>query len=69
LPAGSKTFGQGGWYIEQELAASLLEVTVRANSKKKKGQPEFRINRPEGEPAPKRSARSKMLDLARQLKG
>jgi hypothetical protein len=69
LPAGSKTFGQGGWFIEQELLASLLEVTVRANSKKKKGHPEFRVARPEGEPGPKRSTRSKMLDLARQLKG
>lgn len=55
--------------MEQELLASLLEVTVRAHSKKKKGQQPFRVTRPEPERGPKQSARSKMRDIARQIKG
>jgi hypothetical protein len=69
LPVGARSTGGGGWFMEQELLASLLEVTVRAHSKKKKGGQPFRVTRPESEPGPKRSAKAKMTDLARQLKG
>lgn len=52
LPSGAKTFGGGGWMLEHELLASLLEVSV--NSKKKKGKP-FKVPRPKIEKGPKPS--------------
>lgn len=69
LPAGSQALGHGGWFVEHELLATLLEVTVRANSKQKKGQPSFRVPRPPTDTGLKRSARSRMQELKRQLKG
>jgi hypothetical protein len=68
LPEGAATHGGAGWLLEHELQATLLEVMVAAWADRKKMTQPFRVPRPERD-RPKKSARDKLIDLARVLKG
>ena len=70
LPAGARSTGGGGWFMEHELAAVHLEKFIEVHSKKKRGSKPFRVPRPEPDVGPKKvPIRNRLLDLKRQLKG